>query len=190
MGEAKRRREARANAFAGGMPVPRPNHCPGCGSRRVHVLPMDKIPDALRAVGVNCDHALCLSCGALWETFPPLYVEDSVCAEPCDNCAFRPGSPEQEDPEHWRSMIETLKPDGKGWFTGRFYCHKNTPIDQAKGPGNFLFPQKPILMDGEPVLQPDGTAATHEDVTKMRTCSGFLRMFWKLNEKRERGNVE
>lgn len=49
----------------------------------------------------------------------------------------------------------------------------------AKGPGNFLFPQKPILMDDEVLRQPPtGEAVLTEDTSKMRTCSGFLRMFW------------
>jgi prophage regulatory protein len=58
----------KAEAYAAGEPRPRPNRCPAC-----------------------------LSCSAIWEALPSLYVEDPVCAEPCDNCAFRPGSPEQRD---------------------------------------------------------------------------------------------
>lgn len=133
---------------------------------------------------VDADWQCCLTCAAVWEAFPEVYVRDPVCAEPCDNCAFRPGSPEQQDPEKWKGLIASLKPDSSyGYFTGRFYCHKGVPIDMTKGPGNFLFPQQPLTMDGEPVLLADGTPATTEDTSKMRTCTGFLRLFWAQSRK-------
>lgn len=137
----------------------------------------DKI-EALKSVGIDSDWATCLHCKAVWEPFHEVYVRDPVCAEPCDNCAFRPGSPEQADPERWRLLIASLKPEQSYTEAGRFYCHKGVPIDMTKGPGNFLFPRKTVTMDGEPVCQPDGTVLTTEDVSKMRTCSGYLRMLW------------
>jgi hypothetical protein len=191
MGEAQRKREIRADAFACGRPVPRPIHCPACGSKRIAYVPKGSIPSivALAAAtdkDLDVEYGACGKCRALWEAFPPLYIEDPVCAEPCDNCAFRPGSPEQQDPEKWKALIASLKPEQSlGHFTGKFFCHKGVPIDQATGPGNFLFPQKPVLMDGEPVHNPDGTVATIEDTLKMRTCSGFLRMFWTQAAKLE-----
>ena len=122
----------------------------------------------------------CYNCKAAWEPFPlEGYIEDEVCAEPCDNCAFRPGSPEQEDKAEWKALIDTLRPDGDGWFQGRFYCHKEVPIDLSKGPSNFLYPQKP---------GPDGALVW--DTSKMRTCSGFLRMFWALQAKQEAENPD
>lgn len=164
------------------MPRWRDERCPACRSSRLHTLPAA----GLRPFGVEVDWQGCLDCAAVWEPFPSVYVRDPVCAEPCDNCAFRPGSPEQADPARWRELIDSMKPGPDGYFTGRFYCHKGVPIDMTKGPGNFLFPQKSITMDGEPLRNPDGTIVTTEDVSKMRTCSGFLRMFWSRLRKQDR----
>ncbi len=181
MGEARRK----IDADACGIARPREHHCPACRSRKIADLPVTQLASTIS--GLDCDWMGCLDCKAVWEPFPANYVRDPVCAEPCDNCAFRAGSPEQADPERWKALIESLKPDaGYSYFTGRFFCHKGVPIDMAKGPGNFLFPQKPVLMDGEPMRNPDGSIVTTEDIAKMRTCSGFLRMFWarirKANE--------
>jgi hypothetical protein len=178
MGEARRK----LDADACGIARPRDNRCPACRGTRVMDIPtadLRQITD-----DITCDWQGCRDCSAVWEPFPPVYARDPVCAEPCDNCAFRPGSAEQADTESWQSLIESLKPDASyGMFTGRFYCHKGVPIDMSKGPGNFLFPQTPILLDGEPVRQPDGTIATMEDPARMRVCSGFLRMVWARNRK-------
>jgi hypothetical protein len=163
VGEARRKLEARCD----GVPEPRPSRCPACGSRRIRFLQPGEIP------GLTVEHGICLSCRALWEAFPPLYVRDEVCAEPCDNCAFRPGSPEQRDAKKWKALIESLDPtkasEGQP-FSGRFYCHKNVPIDMARGPGNFLFPKTTLTFRG--------VEFTTENTSKMRTCSGFLRMVW------------
>jgi hypothetical protein len=179
MGEARRKRFAREADYAMGQAVPRPGTCPACGSKQIgHITPGPDQPKEIR----NVEHGVCADCRAIWEAFPPLYVEDGVCAEPCDNCAFRPGSPEQGDPEKWKALIATLKPDQSyGHFTGRFYCHKHVPIDMTKGPGNFLFPQRPL--DAGDLTLPEPTMVP--DTSKMRTCSGFLRMFWAQNAKRE-----
>jgi hypothetical protein len=171
MGEARRK----VDADACGKPRPRDNKCPACGSRRIKYLQAADFPSKFE---IDCELGACLECKAIWEAFPPSYVRDPVCADPCDNCAFRPGSPEQRDPVQWKAMIEKLKPDGEQFFTGRFYCHKGVQIDMTKGPGNFLFPTKPILMDGEPIKLDDGSIATMADDRRMRVCSGFLRMFW------------
>ena len=53
---------------------------------------------------IDCEWQTCRDCRAVWEAFPPVYARDPVCAEPCDNCAFRPGSPEQADPERWKRV--------------------------------------------------------------------------------------
>lgn len=172
MGEARRK----ADADACGIARPRDHRCPGCGSQRI----MDMPTASLRQItdSITCDWQACRDCSAVWEPFPAVYARDPVCAEPCDNCAFRPGSPEQADTAGWRGLLESLKPDqSHGYFTGRFYCHKGVPIDLSKGPGNFLFPQKSVAVDGETI--------TTEDVSKMRICSGFLRMVWARNRKAE-----
>lgn len=180
MGEARRKIDADAR----GLPRPRDDRCPACRSRRIVMMARSEFPSHFE---IDCDLQACLDCRACWEAFPASCVRDPVCAEPCDNCAFRPGSPEQTDPEKWKALIESLKPDQSyGHFTGRFFCHKGVPIDMTKGPGNFLFPQKPLLMDGEPVRKADGSIVTTEDPAKMRTCSGFLRMVWARAAKAER----
>lgn len=184
MGKASRKREADAR----GVARPRDPWCPACGSKRLHVLPMARFADW----GADGDWHGCLDCKAVWEPFPAVYARDPLACEPCDNCAFRPGSPEQQDPEGWKNLIAKLKPGGDdrdyGWLEqGRFFCHKGVPIDLTKGPGNFLFPQCPVMIDGEPVRTADGSLATTEDVRKMRICSGFLRMVRAhKNDKREK----
>lgn len=170
MGEAKRRREARENARTCGNLVPRPATCPGCGSRNIaHIAPSSPGLPGINRLSTR-EYGACLDCRALWEAFPPLYAEDEVEAEPCDNCAFRPGSPEQQDTEGWKKLIDSLGPREDGFFSGQFYCHKHVPLDMAAGPGNFLFPTRP-----------DGTL----DLGRMRSCSGFLRMFWARAKKVE-----
>jgi len=186
MGEAKRRRDARLKACASGAVVPPPEHCPACGSKYIHRMPEAEIPPRLRAL-VGGDLEYCDSCHALWEPFPAAgYIEDPVCAEPCSNCAFRAGSPEQLDKAGWARLLEALRPSSRAaWSSGRFYCHKHMAIDQTKGPGNFLYPEKPVMVDGVPLLNPaDGSPVMMKDVAKMRTCSGFLRMVWAHTAKK------
>ncbi len=181
MGEARRKRLAREEAYATGKPWPRPTRCPGCGSGETHFfVPGPQLSADLGKI----EHGVCRTCGALWEAFPPLYVEDPVCAEPCDNCAFRPGSPEQREPEKWKELIAKLRGmDDYGMSKARFYCHKNVPIDMTAGPGNFLFPTKQMDFGELTPLVP-GDPETTADLSKMRTCSGWLRMVWAQNAKR------
>lgn len=175
MGQAR----ANLNMDAAGIPRPRDPRCPACNSGRTMAMPLEKFSPAFQAIGVTSDWHGCLDCRAVWEPFPPLYARDPVCAEPCDNCAFRPGSPEQRDKERWRRLMDTLKSNEDG-ARGRFYCHKGVPIDMARGPGNFLFPRKLVEMDGQVVEDKDG-AVTMEDTDIMRVCSGYLRMVWAIN---------
>ena len=184
MGEAKRRHEARLDAYAEGRPWHVVAACPSCQCEDITIISKQAIPESI-AEHFSSDIAFCRKCGALWEPLPAVHVEDPVGAEPCDNCAFRPGSPEQDDPVKWRALLDSLKPDPHGGFGGRFYCHKNVPIDMTKGPGNFLFPTRPVMMDGEPLRQRDGTVVTTMDTSKMRVCSGFLRMVWARKRKQE-----
>jgi len=149
MGEAKRRRTAAlfSEHFPGGR-----GRCPVCLSTHVIAAPT---PDGLREF-YGRELVVCL-CGAAWEPVDEAGIwnrEDEMCStkEPCDNCAFRPASPEQADKEKWNSMIEKLK-------TGQsFYCHKGVPID----PG------------GE-----DGFKYQKHNRNKLRLCRGYLNALGK-----------
>lgn len=98
----------------------------------------------------------CANCNTIWEPFDPadtIDASDRLASfrEPCDNCAFRPGSPEQRNVEEWKTTIASLKAGGG------FYCHKGVPIDGDNENG-FAYPQ-----DGK-------------DARKMRLCRGYLNM--------------
>ncbi len=124
------------------------DQCPRCASRRwaTIVAPSDFYGDELRA---------CAYCKTLWE---PIDIEQLLDPEneplgafkdPCDNCAFRKGSPEQRDPERF----ETIRP--KDWNGPFFFCHKGVPI-------------APELPDG--FAYPGGG----KDGRKLRLCRGYL----------------
>jgi len=59
----------------------------------------------------------CMNCGIFWEkeTRSPDKLHT-----PCDNCAFRPNSPERADPEAWAAVAKTVE-------EGLFLCHKRVP---------------------------------------------------------------
>ena len=98
------------------------NQCPRCASRRWAEGEQDITSFYARKLRV------CINCSTAWEPFDPA---DLACdghrldsfKEPCDNCAFRPGSVEQQDVEQWKKTIADLKNGGA------FYCHKGVPID-------------------------------------------------------------
>lgn len=134
------------------MTSTKPN-CPACGSPRV-VQP--HIQHSYE------QYAGCIDCSAIWEPLPPGDHTDSDGSpfpfpEPCDNCAFRPGSPEVEDRTEWQKLLFKLK------HGGRFYCHKGVPLGGEDG---FQYPKKP-----------DGT----HDEDNMRLCRGFLNAWAKWN---------
>jgi hypothetical protein len=84
--------------------------------------------------------------------------------EPCDNCAFRAGSPESQDKEEWKKLMEQLRAGGQ------FFCHKGVPLVTV-GEGaraSFEFPKRP---DGE------------WDRDRMRLCRGFLNAWSKWIER-------
>jgi hypothetical protein len=85
--------------------------------------------------------------------------------EPCDNCAFRPGSPEQKDKARWAELMASLKENG------RFYCHKGVPID-PKSEHGFAYPTKLVCKELHPT-------ATTEDVKRLRMCRGWLTREWQ-----------
>ncbi len=170
MGEARRKRDADWS----GVARPRDEHCPACRSTSIVYMKPDEHP-TMAAAWLEASNypqpelGLCKACAAVWEAFPPLYARDPVCSEPCDNCAFRPGSPEQQDPVKWKALMEQLKielVDGRLRMNGEFFCHKGVPIDMKAGPGNFLFPVHEESVDGKVV----------QKMRRGRLCSGFLAM--------------
>lgn len=60
---------------------------------------------------------LCQACMVCWEA----ETRPNPDAEKCGNCAYRPGSPEQQDPAKW-ALVATLPKLGEP-----FYCHKRVP---------------------------------------------------------------
>jgi hypothetical protein len=99
-------------------------------------------------------------CGAAWEPIDESSIldrddETSSFTKPCDNCAFRPGSPEQADKVKWGELIASLKAGGS------FYCHKGVPIAPESKDG-FAYPS---------------------ERRKLRFCRGYLDAlgkWWKL----------
>lgn len=159
MGEAKRRFEAYASAT---LHRP-PRVCPNCKSIRIERTTLEPAALSHRPT----DYDLCRACGTVWEAHPEDWCEDVVGAEPCDNCAFRPGSPEQADPEGWRELVAKLKSGNE------FKCHKGAPIlglaEQRPLPnGNF-----------EVEFDPDWIKR------RGRNCAGFMRLVWAMREKGE-----
>lgn len=124
--------------------------CPKCGSHKT------AFDFGMSFQGYGPGLATCLNCGALWEPVDVKLIwdrSDPVCSssEPCNNCAFRPGSNEQQDREKWRSMIASLKAGAS------FYCHKGVPIEPDSEHG-FAYPS---------------------DSKKLRVCRGYLNALGK-----------
>ena len=150
--------------------------CPRCGSRKVACDP------TLRQDGYGPGLALCLNCKTLWEPFDPAQVWDKTaphCSfrEPCNNCAFRPGSPEQADPEKWKLLLDQLK------CGGQFFCHKGVPID-ADAEHGFAYPTRVLVVDGI-----EGVPRTEKRVSdskKLRLCRGYLNAVAALHRAFER----
>lgn len=124
--------------------------CPKCGSRKVGFDP------DLSHAGYGPGIAACQNCKSVWEPFAPEAIwdkDDPYCSfkQPCNNCAFRKGSPEQSDPAEWAKIMENVE------HFGGFFCHKGVPIEPDAEHG-FAYPHK----DGEP------------DRRRLRYCRGFL----------------
>lgn len=121
--------------------------CPKCGSTKVNYR------STLSHKGYGPGIAGCSNpaCNTIWEAFDP----DAVPAdehlmpfsEPCNNCAFRKGSPEQEDPEEWQKLLDQVAHWGSS-----FYCHKGVPIERGAENG-FAYPS---------------------ETKKLRYCRGYL----------------
>lgn len=99
--------------------------CGGCGGTNLTLTSEDMNLDTLYGVCADC-----LRCQEV-ETRPDPQTQL------CDNCAFRKGSPERNDPYRWAEIQEVVA-------TGQvFHCHKGlnftpqtgqfAPPDPAKG---------------------------------------------------------
>jgi hypothetical protein len=167
-------RAARRAAHVPLAPRGSSQRCPKCGSHHVVHDPN------LKFKGYGPGLAFCRNCECLWEPLDPaklLDADDPQCSsftEPCNNCAFRPGSPEQSDPEKWKSLIENLRHED-----GRFYCHKGVPIESEAEHG-YAYPTRTITIDVEGVPR---TAKVVSDVRKLRLCRGYLMALGKWWDK-------
>ena len=133
------------------------NQCPRCGSRKsldcsaAGVPPPDDFYSA--------DVRVCINCQTIWEPFDPAELLDpkreplDAFNHPCNNCAFRKGSPEQRDPEGFARLRAKL-----GWLGASFYCHKGVPVDPGSEDG-FAYPKN---AEGMPIVR------------KLRLCRGYL----------------
>jgi hypothetical protein len=129
------------------------DQCPKCASRR-WVDVDEPSPKGFYARIVR----VCANCKTLWE---PFAVEDlknpterlSVFKSPCNNCAFRKGSPEQQDEEEWAKTMASLQGGAM------FFCHKGTAIEPGSEHG-FAYP--------------GGGTDTKTLIRKGRLCRGYL----------------
>ena len=149
--------------------------CPKCGSRKVAV------DMAMTHSGYGPGIAVCENCRTIWEPFDPAQIwdtSDAHCSfkEPCNNCAFRPGSNEQEDRAEWIKLIGSLKAGAS------FYCHKGVPIEPDAEHG-FAYPTKTAHSDIA------GPSAPHKapDIRRLRLCRGYLNAlqgFWRSSQRK------
>lgn len=148
------------SAERGAAMTPGADQCPVCGSSRTGLVDQPVVEFYARHLRV------CADCGAAWEPLDPALIwdaSDPVCSfrEPCDNCAFRPGSPEQRDPKRWAEVIQALKAGSQ------FYCHKGVPLDlehKTASDSGFAYP----YVNGQP------------DRAKLRLCRGYLNMLGSI----------
>jgi len=95
--EVRRPTNRRAPRGQSRQAIPRTADCyPACKSPRVNIHADHGIKFYSRQI------AICANCRTAWEPIDAALIWDRTdpCAsfsEPCDNCAFRPGSPEQTD---------------------------------------------------------------------------------------------
>jgi hypothetical protein len=150
----QRRAAKQARPFAGSGKC-----CPKCKSGRVLVHDTTEIrPLEFYARKI----AVCADCRTAWEPVDESLIwdpSDPHCSfsEPCDNCAFRPGSPEQADTAKWKEMIASLRAGAS------FHCHKGVPLAPDSEHG-FAYPQ-----------DADGNA----NKSKLRLCRGYLNALGK-----------
>lgn len=130
------------------------DECPRCGSGNVASLD--------RHTKVEHPMAGCVECLTLWEPFDPAALVDwdhddqnRPFAKPCDNCAFRQGSPEREDTVKWELLIQNILLAE----CGAFFCHKGVPLE-LNVPGQSH--DHPKFPDG------------NFDYGRSRMCAGFI----------------
>jgi len=138
------------------------DQCPKCASRLTADVEQAITSFYARKIRV------CGNCGTAWEPFAVDQLLDKDVAsscflDPCDNCAFRPGSTEQSDPVKWRELMDSIKNNG-----GVFYCHKGLPIIPDSKDG-FAYPR-------------DGKG--NYVIKKMRHCRGWLSVLGKMWDRR------
>jgi hypothetical protein len=93
--------------------------CIFCGYAEVAELVMDKNDRRERV-------RFCAKCEKVWE---PEH-RDKPAKQMCNNCAFRPGSPERSAPDSWRQLREQSVEAGQP-----FACHKDMPAVVTPGTG-------------------------------------------------------
>lgn len=157
------------------------DQCPKCGSR--------KWGDGEQSVTGFYARTLrvCANCATAWEPFAASELLDtddrySSFTEPCNNCAFRPGSNEQKDPAKWKELIASLSINDSGYPSGRFYCHKGVALDlHHKTPteSGFCFPTKTVTVE----LAGETITKEVPDDKKLRLCRGFLKMWATQQDK-------
>ena len=115
------------------------NEWPHCGSLDViEFRRMNRLPDLDGEPPVP--RAYCLGCRAVWETLDPADMFDpddplSAFKRPCDNCAFRKGSPERADPVKWELLMQRLQ-----LHDTPFVCHKDGPLSDKPDESHDGFP--------------------------------------------------
>jgi hypothetical protein len=154
------------------------DQCPKCASRKW--LDADQAITGFYARTLR----VCGNCRTAWEPFEEADLLDagerySSFKEPCNNCAFRPGSNEQQDLAKWKELIDKLK------CGGRFYCHKGIPVDihhTSPTDSGFCYPTRTVTTKLE------GRAISQDlpDAKRLRLCRGFLRAWGKLMEAAQR----
>lgn len=144
----------------------RQKKCPACQSGNIRTR--------LKLRSHDTAYDTCIDCKAVWESVPDgeHFKRDGeliAFKHPCDNCAFRPGSPESQDKAGWRLLLEQLRAGGT------FYCHKGVAIKTA-GEGHKADFDFPLGESGLP------------DKNQMRLCRGFLNAWavWTAREGRPR----
>ena len=132
------------------------DQCPRCASRKWAEGEQEITGFYARKLRV------CANCATAWEPFEEAAIFDpgdrnAAFSAPCDNCAFRPGSPEQRDKERWRELMESLKGGAS------FFCHKGVPLDvkHEHGDSGFAYPDQ------------------GRDHRKLRLCRGYLNTLGK-----------
>ena len=130
---------------------------PRCGSRRFITPASEGLPPPNNFYSV--DVRVCINCRTIWEPFDPAELLDAkreplgAFSHPCNNCAFRKGSPEQRDAEGFAKLRAQL-----GWRGASFYCHKGVPVEPGSKHG-FAYPEDAA---GVPIVR------------KLRLCRGYL----------------